>query len=176
MNHHTMTIRLGWLVIPALFLVTACGDASSATVPADDPTTRPTASAVESPSMSGDPVTHVALTIQTGHDVTVDIRDASGLLRDATSGTPGDGASVAPYDVAVTNDDPSTLRLTWSGGPCDAADVLDISASGREIRLVEPECAGDAVAFDRVLLLHMTSPIDSAEVHAVLQDGLDTNG
>jgi hypothetical protein len=78
--------------------------------------------------------------------------------------------------VLAENVDATTLRLTWTGGPCDVADTLAIDSTGRTFLLVEPECPGDAVAFDRVLLLHLSSPIDAAEVHAVLQDGLDTEG
>jgi hypothetical protein len=175
MDHPTATIRLGWLAVAALCLVTACGGVSSTESFASG-TIRPVASFPEQPGASTDHGTHVVLTSQAGHDVTIDIDDASGLLRDATSGTPGDGASVEPYRVVVSNDDPSTLRLTWSGGPCDLADSLSIDRTGRALLLVEPGCPGDAVAFDRVLLLHLTGPIDATEVHAVLQDGLDTDG
>jgi hypothetical protein len=157
------TNRLTWIAIAALALVGACGG-TSASPP------RPVS------PQPPDAIQHDALTTATGHDVTVTVTDESGMLDEATSGTPGDGASVEPYRVVVTNDDPSTLRMVWVGGPCDADDSLTIDSTGRNLLLVEPECAGDAVAFDRVLVLHLSSPIDATEVHAVLQDGLDTPG
>jgi hypothetical protein len=157
------TSRSTWVAIAALAFAGACGGS-----PASAPAT------VAAPP--SDAIQHVAVSTATGHDVTVTITDESGLLVEATSGTPGDGASVEPYRVVVTNDDPSTLRMVWVGGPCDADDSLTIDSTGRNLLLVEPECAGDAVAFDRVLVLHLSSPIDATEVHAVLQDGLDTPG
>jgi hypothetical protein len=156
-------LPFGWLLATTILIVVACGGAL-ATVGVVDPSSEPAADR------------HVALSTATGNDVMVTIADASGMVRDATSGTPGDGASVEPYRVVVTNDDPSTLRLTWTGGPCDAEDRLSIDRTGRELLLIEPECAGDLVAFDRVLVLHLSNPIDATEVHAVLQGGLDTPG
>jgi hypothetical protein len=77
-------------------------------------------------------------------------------------------------DVEVANADPNTLELTWSGGPCDARDLLTIDVSGRQFVLVQPECRGDAVAFDRVLIVTFAGPVDASEISAILQDGLDT--
>ena len=119
---------------------------------------------------------HLDLVHATGEAVTIDVADASGTLVGAESGTPADGASVEPYTLLVANDDPTTLRLTWVGGPCDSANVLRIDPSRRQFLLVQPECAGDAVAGDRVLLLHFSDAITAADVQAILQDGLDTPG
>jgi hypothetical protein len=110
----------------------------------------------------------------TANDITIEIADASGTVVGAMSGAPGDGASVAPYEVEVANADPNTLELTWSGGPCDARDLLTIDVSGRQFVLVQPECRGDAVAFDRVLIVTFAGPVDASEISAILQDGLDT--
>jgi hypothetical protein len=167
------TIHLGWLVIPVLCIAAACNATLAAGSPDPSASGGPNATATTDPMPSSGSVRHLALTIASGNHVTVDITDESGLLHDASSGTPGDGASVAPYEVDVSNDDPSTLRLTWSGGPCDAAATLHIDATGRELRLVEPECPGDAVAFDRILVLHLNDALNAADVHAMLQDGLD---
>jgi hypothetical protein len=52
---------------------------------------------------------------------------------------------------------------------------LDL-ASRRRFLLVQPECAGDAVAGDRILLVHFSDAIAAADVQATLQDGLDTPG
>jgi hypothetical protein len=119
---------------------------------------------------------HLDLVHATGEAVTIDVADASGTLVGAESGAPGDGASVEPYTLLVANDDPTTLRLTWVGGPCDSANVLHIDPSRRQFLLVQPECTGDAVAGDRILLLHFSDAIAAADVQATLQDGLDTPG
>ncbi len=168
------TIYLSWLLIPVLCIAGACNATSATDSPGTSASGMPDATTTTDPAPSSGGVRHLALTIASGNDVTVDITDESGMLHDAASGTPGDGASVEPYEVAVSNDDPSTLRLTWTGGPCDAAATLLIDATGRELRLVEPECPGDAVAFDRILVLHLNETLEAADVHAVLQDGLDT--
>jgi hypothetical protein len=155
--------RFAWLLATAVLVVVACGGALAT-------------SGVVDPSPEPAEDRHVPLLTATGHDITVTITDESGTLLDATSGTPGDGASVEPYRVVVTNDDASTLRLVWTGGPCNADDTLKIDRTGRAFLLVEPECDGDSVAFDRILILHLSSPTDAADVQAVLQDGLDTPG
>jgi hypothetical protein len=156
--------------------IVGCVTAPASPSPADgvtpvgSPTAAPGAGAGETPS-NVVPLSGVA-----GYSVAVDIIDGSGLLMSAESGTPGDGASVAPYEVLVTNDDPTTVRLVWAGGPCDAVDQLTIDAAARVFLLVEPECPGDAVAFDRVLILHFMDPVPADDVRAVLQDGTDTAG
>jgi hypothetical protein len=132
-------------------------------------------SAAPSTDPSGGPgSTQVVLETATANVVTLDINDASATVIEAHSGVPGDGASVEPYTVRVTNDDPSTLRLIWVGGPCDARDTLTIDAAARQFLLVQPECSGDAVAFDRILILRFSSPVDAGDVQAILQDGTDT--
>ena len=117
---------------------------------------------------------HVTLSVATPHAVTVDVTDDSSTLVGATSGTPGDGASVEPYTIALTNPSPTTLRLTWVGGPCDSANHLSIDAAARRLVLVQPECPGDAIAFDRVLDLEFMAPVKASDIEAFLQDGLDT--
>jgi hypothetical protein len=163
-------------------LVAAC---ASAATPRPSPVATPSAAAVSAaPSLSPAPTTagsaaagfHVELDQATGNAVTIDVTDASGTLVAATSGTPGDGASVEAYTVAVENDDPSTLRLTWVGGPCDSANSLAVDATGRRFLLVQPECPGDAIATDRVLVLRFSQPIAADGIEAFLQDGLDTPG
>lgn len=118
----------------------------------------------------------VSLAQASGSDATIEVSDGSGHLLSAASGTPGDGASVEPYTVAVSNVDASTLRLTWVDGPCDSASTLTIDASARRFLLVQPECSGDAVAFDRILELYFDRPIDAGQVEISLQDGIDTAG
>jgi hypothetical protein len=80
---------------------------------------------------------------------------------------------VEPYKLLVSNDNPTTLRLTWVGGPCDSANTLTIDTTGRQFLLVQPECSGDSIVNDRILILEFSRPIAAADVKASLQDGLD---
>lgn len=164
------------LALASLISVAACAGGTEQT-PSTSPsaTSAPTASPV-TPAPSSPVNQDVSLAVATENEVVVTITDASGKLQGAVSGTPGDGASVEPYTVTVVNDDPSTLRLTWSGGPCDATDSLSIDEMAQRFLIVEPECPGDAVAFDRILVLHFSEPIDANSTEARLQDGLDTAG
>ena len=40
--------------------------------------------------------------------------------------------------------------------------------------LIRPECPGDAVASDCILLLTFSEPISAGDVETFLQEGLDT--
>lgn len=157
-------------VLVGAFVACSTGATTSPSSPAT-PAPVSSSSVSASPGSTGHVVT---LEGASGNAVSVEIIDASGLLVGAESGTPGDGASVAPYEVVVTNDDPTTVRLVWAGGPCDSVDSLAIDATARAFLLVEPECPGDAIAFDRVLVLHFATPVAADEIQAILQDGLDT--
>jgi hypothetical protein len=168
------------LVLTAAALATgACAAQSVTSAPSGPATSAPSASAPSGPAAPTPPLATstplVALANATGNDVAIEIVDESGTLRAATSGTPGDGASVKPYTVTVGNDGP-TLRLTWVDGPCDAQDLLAIDETGRRFLLVQPECPGDGVVFDRVLVLGFAESIDAGDVVAILQDGLDSTG
>ena len=116
----------------------------------------------------------------TGADVYVDIADTTGLLVDATSGTPGDGMSVEPYTLKVENLDATTLKLTWVDFPIHNALALyiDESEGGIRLLLVQPEPTGptDLIGFDRELILSFSEPVSADQVPAFLQDGLDTPG
>ncbi|HET9521187.1 MAG TPA: hypothetical protein VFO73_09100 [Candidatus Limnocylindrales bacterium] len=176
MNRSALPSLLATAAMLLAVLVAAC--ASAATPQPPPVATPPTVSGATSPAptTAGSAATgfHVELHQATGNAVTIDIIDASGTLVAATSGTPGDGATVEPYTVAVENDDPSTLRLTWVGGPCDSANSLAVDATGHQFLLVQPECPGDAIATDRVLVLRFSGPIAADGIEAFLQDGLDT--
>lgn len=128
----------------------------------------------------GDPASAATFVIELANSTharaTVDIRDDSGMLLAASSGTPGDGASVEPHQLIVVNETPTTLRLTWVSGPCDAGDSLTVDETGRRLVLVQPECPGDTIVHDRVLLLDFAEPIAASDVQAIVQDGLDTPG
>jgi hypothetical protein len=122
--------------------------------------------------------TKVDLADATGADVYVDIVDRTGLLSGAVSGTPGDGASVEGYTVAVENLDPMTLRLTWIDFPIDNALALYIDRVDGHLRLVliqpEPTAATDAIGSDRELVLTFSEPVSAGSVETFLQGGLDT--
>ena len=166
----------------------ACGTASpAASTPATaKPSTTPTQSASPTPAStpedSPEPTAtglagttfHVDLVLSTGRTVTIDVKDDSGRLLEAVSGTPGDGASVESGVLAVVNEAPTTLRLTWSGPPCATDNFLLIEPSGARLTVVQPECSGDAIPFDRVLLLTFSGEISADDVDAVMQLGGDT--
>lgn len=140
------------------------------------PAATPATTAVPSTVTSAAPVgsAHVILAVATANVVTIDVTDASATLTRASSGTPGDGASVDAYKLVVTNPTLTRLRLTWLGGPCDSANTLSIDAARRRLLLVQPECSGDAIATDRILDLEFATAVKAADFEAFLQDGLDT--
>lgn len=142
--------------------------------PTQAPTAAPTAAPTTAPTAAPIGSAQVALAVATTNAVTIDVTDSSGTLLAATSGGPADGASVEAYKLVVTNVSPTTLRLTWVGGPCDSANSLSIDATRHQLLLVQPECPGDAIATDRILDLAFSTPVKASDVEAFLQDGLDT--
>jgi hypothetical protein len=145
--------------------------------PLDESTPAPTTvTATLPPATPAGPIgsAHVVLAVATGNAVTIDVSDESKTLTKATSGAPGEGASVEAFKLIVTNPSPTSLRLTWLGGPCDAANSLSIDATRRRLLLIQKECPGDAIATDRILDLEFARPVEAADVEAFLQDGLDT--
>ena len=176
--HQAIRISAAIALLLSVGMFAACTNYDPRDYDEDPPTPAvPTTMPTNAPTQAADADRfHVVLTHATADDVTVDVGDSSGLLLAATSGTPGDGASVASGTVVVSNDDPTTLRVTWVGGPCDSANALLIDPSARQLLLVQPECGGDAIANDRILILAFEAPIDASDVTAVIQDGLDTPG
>jgi hypothetical protein len=162
------------------------------------PTARPTAPVVSAPPATSVPATSprptstpeqggrdampitVDLANATGAAVHVDIVDRTGLLVDAASGTPGDGASVEGYTLAADNVDAKTLKLTWIDYPIDSGLILSIDRIDGHLRLllIQPEPSGttDAIGFDRELVLTFSQPVPAGSVETFLQGGLDTPG
>ncbi len=174
MKHPVIAAATVATVLGLAVLVSACGSsAATATPPTAAPSPTPTTLPSAADSEGGSPI-HIRLANATGNDVTIDIVAPAGLVSGATSGTPGDGASVEAYRLAVVNDDPATLRLTWSGGPCDSTNTLTVDPILGRLVLIQPECPGDAVAFDRVLILRFADPVDAGAFTATVQDGFDT--
>ena len=158
---------------------TAAPSASPPLAPSTEPSVEPSAQPSQEPSASeaAEPTRFdVPLTIATAHTVTAEVIDWTGLVKDAGSGTPGDGASVASDELQLTNDGPTTLVLTWTGGPCDATPTIVWDAATATITVVQEPCEGDAIAFDRIVRLELSEPVDAATVRGVLQPGGDTPG
>ena len=185
--------RPGSLVLAAL-LVLACSPSgvsspspsagattsASPAAPSQAPTTPPAASSAPpttaEPSAGGSAgaTFHVDLATVTGRPVSIEVKDESGRLVAAASGTPGDGISVPMGSIKIANEGPSTLRLTWAGPPCatDLLLVVDVAAS--LFTVVQPECTGNSIAFDRVLELTFDGPVSAGDVNGVIQTGIDT--
>jgi hypothetical protein len=159
------------------------------TVPTPTSTPAPVISTpVPTPHPSHDPADggHDAIPINLdldtfdGHAVSLDIVDRTGSITSATSGRPGDGASVEAYTVEVVNVDDRTIRLTWIDYPIDNRLALFVDeVDGRlQLLLVQPEPRGDtdSIGFDRQVDLTFDHAVDASTVRAILQDGLDTPG
>jgi hypothetical protein len=184
MNSNAHRCRSAAAVLLALTaLLTACTNydprgESNPGNPLDESTPAPTAVTMATPTAATTAAplgsAHVVLTVATANAVTIDVTDESKTLTNATSGTPGDGATVEAFKLIVTNPTPTSLRLTWLGGPCDATNTLSIDAARRQLLLVQKECPGDAIATDRILDLEFSTSVKAADFEAFLQDGLDT--
>jgi hypothetical protein len=159
--------------VPSSTAAPSPSPASPSLSPTSPPSPSPLLTA--SPPPSGAGRFHVELANEIGKLVTLAVNDESGRLIGATSGTPGNGSSVPMNSIHVENDDPSTLRLTWAGPPCADADLLVIDGTGRSMIMVQPECAGDAIAFDRVVILEFASPVRATDVSASVQTAVDTS-
>ena len=125
----------------------------------------PTA-APSQPSTDGEIV--VPLKNLTGDDVSVAIDDATGTLKVASSGNPGDGMSVRWFSVKVENIDADTLRVVWVGLPRDEVVGLEITEDAGAIHLAltqdAPPADSDALGFDRVLELRFDRPVRAEDV------------
>jgi hypothetical protein len=176
--HPTRSIAIVAFVVA--LTVAACGGNSSSIAPSGDQVTPEPSPAVtpaaSMPEMSGAPALHVTLETQDDSDVRVAVIDETGLLTGATSGTPGDGASVPIDAPTVVDAEAASLLVTWAAPPCDSEPMVVLSES--RLLIVQPECPAptDAVAFDRVLILRFADTMDAASLEVRIQDGLDTGG
>jgi hypothetical protein len=153
---------------------------SPATSGSSEPSLPPTAAPTDAPQpTAGGSIGarfNVDLTLSTGRTVSIEVKDDSGMLIEAISGTPGDGASVADGTIDLKNGGPNVLTLTWSGPPCAADNFMLIEGGAARMTVVQPVCSGDAIALDRVLVLTFSSPVSATSVEAILQAGGDTPG
>jgi hypothetical protein len=169
------------LVLVALGLVMAAvvgfgivggrGPADIAPTPSSTPTPSPSPEPTATPT-GVPPLSPITVPIETGTAaaIRVTVEDASGSLVTARSGAPADGGSVEPGVVRVENEDPTTLRLTWTEAVCSIDYRLVIDVTGRAMTLEQPPCSGDAMALDRVLVLVFDGPIEATEVAIAVVD------
>jgi hypothetical protein len=118
----------------------------------------------------------VNLANATNHKVYVDVVDQSGKVVSATSGHPGDGATVATGKLKVEQVDGRTLRLTWTDIPGDNALGLYIDETLSQFVLLQPEHEGDSIPFDRILILKFSGSVSAKNIEAVLQNGTEPLG
>lgn len=189
----TFEPRRGFLPVAALLLAGFAAACASPTVtppstaPSPAPSTAPTdaPSAVPSPAPSEAPSASpstaaapfrldVPLRIATPHAVTARVVDWTGVVNGATSGTPGDGASVPFDEIRIANAGDSALEVTWAGGPCDQVVSVVLDANPSRLTVVQEPCKGDAIAFDRIVRLQLDSPVEAASIEGVMQLGGDT--
>lgn len=112
---------------------------------------------------------HVALAHGSGNAVSIDVVDESGLLVKAMSGTVPDTEPSHQFDIS--NDDPTTLRLTWEGSPCDTVHRLTIDPTATGFTIDRPLCGGDAMAAWRSLVLTFSRPVSAATLSTSLVAG-----
>ena len=160
--------------------VAACsGNGASATTTPDGATPEPTVDASATPQatpaptrpeISGAPALVVPLDTQDGSKVRVAVIDQTGVLSGVTSGTPGDGASVAVDAPTVVDADTLGVVVTWAAPPCDSEPTVVLSDT--KVLIVQPPCPDptDAVAFDRVLILRTSDILDAGSLEVVIQD------
>jgi len=129
-----------------------------------DPTVAPTQP--EHPPIDGDVI--VDLDTATDNDVTVTVRDQTGSVVKAVSGTPGDGMSVRWNDILVRTVDARTISVTWVGLAVDEEVHVDVSSEngGYVIDIVQtgPVPNSDATGYDRELMLTFDEPVAAADV------------
>ena len=178
MHHTRISARPTTFAVPVAalalaVLIAACGTAGAvgqSPTPSSPATPSVTPLPISSPAPSTPAPDRVPLVIATDHEVAVVIKDRTGWLVSAKSGTPGDGMSVRWFDVAVRNVDPSTLEVTWSGLPADSEIELLIreGKDGVFLRFTQPAppVDSDALGFDRVLVLVFDHPVDAGAVTA----------
>ena len=178
----TLTKALLLTAIAAIALV-ACGRADPSVTPGPSASPAPSvgpstpSSPLPTPKPTQDPAAGpmtVDLADQTGHDVSVVIADDTGTLRDAKSGTPGDGMSVRWFDAEVQNVDAETVRVVWVGLPRDEAVTLRVTADGGQYRLgivqAAPPANSDALGVDRVLELRFDGPVVAEAVDVSIEE------
>lgn len=112
---------------------------------------------------------HVILDDGGGDKTSVDVVDESGQLVAAVAGPNTGGNSLENFDA--TNDDATTLRLSWPGRPCDTVHRLTIDAALTNLTMDLPQCRGDLVGVDRSLILTFREPVDARTLGTTMLPG-----
>ena len=171
-THRPRSIAIAAFAV-ALTVAACGGSGTSATTAPDTASPEPTIGASPAPTrpeISGAPALVVALETQDESDVRVSVIDQTGLLTGVTSGTPGDGASVAVDAPTIADADAASLVVTWAAPPCDSEPTVVLSEG--KLLIVQPPCPDptDAVAFDRVLILRFSDTVEASSLQPVIQD------
>jgi hypothetical protein len=171
-----MLAVLGLLLVAVAALgVGGRGDQSVVVPPTANTTPAPSspapslASPAPTPSASAASF-NVDLTVTAGQPQTVTVIDGSGLLEEALSGSPADGQGF-PFDaVELSNLDPTTLQLAWSGFPCQTDHTLAIDQDRHTMTLERPACTGetDSIGLDRILVLRFSEATAASDVKVSL--------
>jgi hypothetical protein len=183
------------LPLSAILLVTtisaACTSASAGAGSQPPSTTPPVSTPVPSvPAPSQSPVTtpkptaaptdeaptRIVLESRANDHVTIDLLDKSGRIVRAESGHPAEGASVPTGQLKAENIDARTLRLTWTDLPGDNELSLYVNETASVMLVIQPDHDGDAMAFDRVLIVEFDRPVSADDFLLGVQEGLDTAG
>ena len=97
--------------------------------------------------------------LKAGFDLTVEVTDASGLVRDVEF-DPADadlfGGVTAPPGL------PSTLDVTWTSGACDTATAIAIERRGQGLDITVSITGGegcDAFGTPRAIRLRLVEPV-----------------
>ena len=180
----TLSLRPGLALAAVALAVAAVGVTVIGSPPQDlsippGPSASPMSSASAAPSPSATPSSsaspspfHVVLAGQCCNEPSIDVVDLSGHLT-AVVAAPSD--SITEEDFTTTNDDPQTVRLTWTGSPCDTVHRLTVAADF-ELALDRPKCFGDSVATFRAVLLTFDQPVDGGAMSRTLMEGRGEGG
>jgi hypothetical protein len=146
----------------------------STPAPSQPPVTTPEPTATPEPT--DEAPTRIVLESRANDHVTIDILDESGRIVRAESGHPAEGASVPTGELKAENVDARTLRLTWTDIPGDNELGLYVNEAASVMLVIQPDHDGDAMAFDRVLIVEFDRPVAADDFLLGVQEGLDTAG
>lgn len=168
------------LVFAALALVVASIGIAIVGSRPSDLTVPPSAS----PEPSGPaPATYsatITLRVRGGQPIALAVTDATGELAAAVSGQPGDGASIdaAHARIEPAPGDATGLIVTWAGSPCETSGAMLVDEGTRRITITAEPCGGDgdAIAFDRVVVLRFAAAVDAGAWTSIVLTGLGPSG
>jgi hypothetical protein len=187
-NSRRSLAALGGSVAAIALVAVVVANAGAAAGPQPSPSAPPVATPKPTPVVTPVPtpglpdgVFDVDLDIAGDDEVSILVKDESGLVEGIESGRAGDGMSVRWGEAILENVDDDSLRLTWVGLPGDARleGLVKRYEDGRIVIFViqrEPYENTDALGADRVLVFDFAGAIAADDVQVVVQEGLDTAG